>query len=349
MTQNVKISNRKDNSLNFIRLLAAFNVFYGHCTDHLEISTVPVVNSIISCFQGVPIFFILSGFLLWDSISRAPDLKTFASKRILRLYPELWGAVLLNLVVMVVMYRDSISWAPFILFTITQSTILQFWTPTSLRGYGVGCPNGALWTICSMVQCYVVLWFLHKVIHKAKAKVWVIIIVIGIALNIFMPMTEPLYSNEILYKLSMHTFLPYIWLFLIGAFISEFFDTIISTLTRFWYLFFAASVLFCLTGFDISGEYATLKCLFLAPAIIGFGYRLSGIKIKHDLSYGFYLFHMVVINAMVHLNIMRNPVYFFIACALSIILAAMSYFTIGAISRSRKQSVEAKIAKSKTL
>lgn len=336
----INAPNRRDNSLNFIRILAAINVFYGHCTTHLGIATDPIIDKVISLFQGVPIFFILSGFLLWGSITRTPSFKVFASKRLLRLYPELWCAVLINALVMLVLYSDGIIPIPFLLFIFTQSTVLQFWTPSSLRGYGVGTPNGSLWTISPMVQCYLVIWILFRFLRKKKIIVWIIALTLGIACNAIFPLLEPLYPNEIIYKLSMQTFFPYLWLFLAGAFICEYFEKCIIILMRYWYLFFAASAIIRFTGIDISGAYGTLECLFLAPAIIGFGYRVNRIHIPHDFSYGFYLFHVVIINAMVQLGFMHNPGYFFIAFAISVLVSIVSYFTVGAISRRRNEKVK---------
>lgn len=83
-------SNR-NNSLNFIRLLAAFQVFLGHADTHLNLNLPDNVLNVFNTLQGVPVFFLISGFLIWASLGKVNDFKTFAKKRILRLYPELWG------------------------------------------------------------------------------------------------------------------------------------------------------------------------------------------------------------------------------------------------------------------
>lgn len=79
------------NCLNLIRIIAALNVFYGHAMTHLNVKIPTVISKVIGIFQGVPIFFILSGFLIWMSIERTPTFASYCKKRILRLYPELVG------------------------------------------------------------------------------------------------------------------------------------------------------------------------------------------------------------------------------------------------------------------
>lgn len=239
---------------------------------------------------------------------------------------------------MLLLYRKEIEWFPFMAFTIAQATIFQFWTPDSLRGYGVGTPNGALWTICPMVQCYIVLWILNKFLHKKSFARWLYVLGIGIVLNITMPLLEPFYPNEIIFKLSMQTFLPYMWLFVLGAIIYEYFEKLIVVLMKFCFLFFLISSFFAITKFD-AGEYGTLKCIFLAFAVIGFAYRCNNIKIRHDISYEFYLYHMIVINVMVQLGIMHNVVFFFVAAILTLLLSYLSYWTIGLIARKKKEAM----------
>lgn len=57
------------------------------------------------------------------------------------------------------LFHGKINSASYMLFQFAQSTIFHFWTPDSLRGYVIGIPNSALWSVGVMVQCYIALWF----------------------------------------------------------------------------------------------------------------------------------------------------------------------------------------------
>ena len=79
MTENqqvIKFTGGNKDCLNLIRLLAAFQVLYGHTLSHLNIDSIPILGEFINFFSGVPIFFTMSGFLIWWSIGRS---KSFAS------------------------------------------------------------------------------------------------------------------------------------------------------------------------------------------------------------------------------------------------------------------------------
>lgn len=332
------IVDKKKNCLNLIRLIAATQVFVGHVIPEFNL-VLPVwldwLLRPLFVFEGVPVFFCLSGFLLWDSIARTPSFGIFLKKRVFRLYPELWGGVLVNCVVMIVLFAKSIEWIPFIIFQITQGTILQFWTPDSLRAYATGTPNGPLWTICVMIQAYIALWFFHKLLHKKGLKRWIVVLVITTLLNLLRPLTEA-YVPGMVYKLSFYLFASHIWLFLVGAFMSEYFDQIIVWLKRFWWLALAISQVAMYTGFDY-GTYGTLKGLFLGIGVIGLGYVLPKLTVKYDFSYGLYIYHMIVVNAMVALGCQNDVLWMFVSYALSLTLAAISYFTIGGISRALRK------------
>ncbi len=78
-----------NNCLNFIRIVAAFQVMLGHMIEHLEL---PINNNILYLtyfLRGVPIFFVISGFLMWFSIGRSISYKEYLKKRFWRIYPEL--------------------------------------------------------------------------------------------------------------------------------------------------------------------------------------------------------------------------------------------------------------------
>ncbi len=327
------------NSLNFIRILAALQVLIGHAEVHLKADFLPgIVSNALGVLQGVPVFFILSGFLIWNSISRTKDLKTFCQKRVFRLYPELWIGVLLNFVVIVVLYK-KIQWIPFLAFQLTQSTFLQFWTPSFLRGYGCGTPNGSLWTIGVMLQAYIVMWFLFKILHGKSAKFWAFLNVFCIALS-FVPQVLQLILPEILVKLFNQTFVPYLFLFVIGMTLCEFFPKLIVFLKKTWYIFAIVAIAIVFFGLDIRSTYGILKSYFIAPAIIGFAYSFPKMSFKYDYSYGIYIYHMIVINILIHFGIVGQVWTIPAVIILSFLLSMASYHSIGTFSRRKRESLK---------
>ena len=71
--------------------------------------------------------------------------------------------------------------------------------------------------------------------------------------------------------------------------------------------------------------------------VIGFAYRYPQLNIKMDISYELYLYHMIAINAMVFMGFYDSGyVCILVALIISIAMAIMSYFTLGALSRKSK-------------
>ncbi|MBQ5663194.1 MAG: acyltransferase [Bacteroidaceae bacterium] len=88
------------NCLNTIRLLAAIQIMYMHTLSHLKIEMpIKMIDNIIHFFDGVPIFFTLSGFLIWHSIGRSRTFSEYLKKRFWRIYPELWMAVIVEFII----------------------------------------------------------------------------------------------------------------------------------------------------------------------------------------------------------------------------------------------------------
>lgn len=244
---------------------------------------------------------------------------------------------MLNFLIIYIAYGNYIKWIPYILFQFTQATFLQFWTPNCLREYGCGTPNGSLWTICIMVQTYIVLWILHKLLHGKRKSICVIVNIIFIILN-FSPQLIQIFSPPILYKLYSQTFVPYLWLFILGGTISEFFGELRQFITQYWYIFAIITLVIVLNGLDgkSPGVYSVIKAIAVAPAIIGFSYRFTKFQLRKDLSYGIYIYiyiyHMIVINLMIQLGFTGQIQFIFLA----FILSAISFMTIGAWGRKKK-------------
>ena len=75
--QVIKFRGGNNDCFNIIRLLAAFQVLYGHTLAHLNIDSIPILGEFINFFSGVPIFFTMSGFLIWWSIGRSKSFEEY--------------------------------------------------------------------------------------------------------------------------------------------------------------------------------------------------------------------------------------------------------------------------------
>ncbi|HAP8890462.1 TPA: acyltransferase, partial [Enterococcus faecium] len=149
---------RKISGFTLLKLICAFQVMFGHLLSYFHmnaftVGNVDIVWWILSPFQGVPIFFALSSFFIWNSLSnRQQSLMEYAKKRFIRIYPELWIVVVFSIISITVLYGIKKHVFSFITWVVCQISIFQFWTPDFLRGYGMGCPNGPLWTITIFIQ-----------------------------------------------------------------------------------------------------------------------------------------------------------------------------------------------------
>lgn len=328
--------------LNLIRLLAAFQVLYGHTLAHMNIDSIPILGEFINFFSGVPIFFTMSGFLIWGSIGRSKNFGEYLKKRFWRIFPELWGAVAIELIVLLCLYHKPINWLQFGAFAITQSTIFQFWTPEFLRGYGCGCPNGALWTICVLIQFYFFAYFVYKALHGRKTWVWLIAIVASLGLSLMLPFIRE-YLPEIARKLLGQTLLPYFWMFLAASFVAEKKDVVLPILKKYWWVFLAALLLVRISGFDFMAGYNVLSTILLFLCLTGAAYVFPKLNVKTDISYGVYIYHMTVVNALIALGYTGNQWLLLLVTAITFILAWISTKTIGRLSMRMKRKSQGSI------
>lgn len=336
---NMNVSLKQDNCLNLFKLIAALQVMYGHIIAHLEISSNTYFDRLFGVFQGVPVFFTLSGFLIWFSIERAANqgegYSKYIRKRFWRIYPEMWVAIAVEITVMCILYRE---WnvKDTALFTLTQSTFFQFWTPDSLRGYGCGTPNGSLWTMCVTIQFYIIAWFIYKLMKNRKWFVWVIAVIASIIVSELGKVVVGLMHNEILLKLYGQTVIRYLWLFLFGMGLACFFDKVIPFCKKWWPVFSCVGVVVSITGFDFSTGYGILKTLFVLLAIVGFSYQFPRLKLKYDISFGVFIYHMTVVNAMITFGWAGRFIHLLITSTISCILGYVSTITIGKYSAKKK-------------
>lgn len=155
------LADRQKNSFDLLRLFAAALVLYSH--QHVLLGHVEPELFGWTSFGGVgvSIFFFLSGFLVWSSWARDPDLKRFFVRRSLRIFPALWFVVLFSMLVLGPIlstlavpdyFAAHESWR----YLSTALLVVR----RGLPGVFVDNPypaaiNGSLWTLPVEFLCYV--------------------------------------------------------------------------------------------------------------------------------------------------------------------------------------------------
>lgn len=151
---------QRNNCFNFIRLYACINVLLYHIDIYLNVK-IPYITSLVNPINGVPVFFLLSGFLIWFSLERNNKFKPFCTKRVLRLYPELWFSIIIEILLLLILFNGAkiIDYVQIIVF---QGFLLPSYSPHGFDKYGIGSLNVSLWTIPITIQFYFIIWAAYK-------------------------------------------------------------------------------------------------------------------------------------------------------------------------------------------
>ena len=329
---------RQKNCLNTIRLLAALQVMLQHLQEHFVLPpALEPLRLVLSLFPGVPLFFMLSGFLIWNSLDTTASYPLFLKKRFLRIYPELWVSVAFELLCLVLLNPEPIPLPELLLFAFGQATVFQFWKPASVTGYGTGTPNGALWTIPVMVLFYVLVWWIHKTLKGKKFSRWIPCLLLSIALALAVPAGKAVLP-EILYKLLRYSLIPHFWLFLAGMLTARWVRLLLPVLKKYWYLLLLAELTLINLSLDFElGYYGLFNSLLLFWAWLGFAYRFPGLRLSPDISYGVYIYHMLIVNLLMTLFGPSTPWLVPASLLLSLLAGFLSTKFIGSLAKYIKQ------------
>ena len=323
MNNTVNSKDIRSNSLSTVRFIAAFQVMFEHMVSHLGIDGLQGMEKTLMLFQGVPIFFGLSGFLIWFSIERAAGFKPYLKRRFFRIYPELWGGVLIGDIVMIGLYNGA-NVVDILLFTLTQGTVFQFWTPNSLRGYGCGTPNGSLWTICVLIQFYIIAWILYKLMCMITILRFSLMIAATAIISQAIYYVLQMCNNDTLCKLYEQTVVRYLWIFLVGMFLALYFDVVISGMMKYWWIFLIVAAFFKYSGCDVFVHFGIFYTISIMIAIVGFAYRFPKLNIGHDISYAMYIYHMIAVNAFIMVGWMQKVSFLALAILITMFMASGS-------------------------
>lgn len=350
--------NHRQNNFDLIRLLAAAQVVVAHAIGHTELAAHlsgwgKWSFDALMMLPGVPIFFVISGFLITKSFERNPaDMAGYFWRRSLRIFPALWVCLAVTLAVFAAfgfLGTDFLLSKTFPIWLAGQLTFLQFYNPDHFRGFGIGVANGALWTITVELQFYCFIPIFHFLTRGAGNRSALTKIIIAILFFasfaaycvVNHQVTGPggYTSAPILYKLLFVTLVPNLWMFLLGILIHRNYQTLEPWIEGKFLYWFGAFIAFM----SLQAEFLpdrTLPAYFaylpsraiLALATIAAAFTARSLSHKllrgTDLSYGIYIYHSVAINVIVQLGLMTSGLSVAAVYGISIACALLSWHLV---------------------
>ena len=334
----------RQNNFDLIRLFAAFQVAILHINGHLQIKSPGAVwDGFLKCirpFPGVPIFFTISGFLIFASYDNNQSLKKYFKNRYLRIYPLIYVITIITAILLIIFASGAVSFKSLGIWFTAQVTLFQYYTPDALRYFGVGTPNGALWTIPVEIEFYLLvplLYFLNK-------KFGNIALIVLAACSFFIYTYLPGSSLPIVFKkLFEVSILYYLLHFTVGIFLYLYFNKIKKYLENYGLLWLGIYIVFFIIVFismltEDTGLYHDLYSpnllgvvadIILGITILSLAYTKPSFSYKilkgNDYSYGVYVIHMVIVNVMVELSFIHNFWFLLVGLATVLMLAMLSW------------------------
>ncbi len=315
-----KSFNFYDNGLDYIRLFAALQIAMGHFLTLYwwQHEDFPVAQPyfwgmrtvLIHCY-GVIILFALSGYLTAHSLENNKGIRTFIEKRIKRIYPGLWCAVLFSGLILFLIQDMSGRVKAIIPWILLEGLGIAY-TPQVFEGLSSQSINGALWTIMVELQFYGAALLLKKWHQRINQKQYTAVVLFCFAANIASDwISRQLGMEHIIAKLLERSIIPYLVWFMMGMFVYRFKEKIIPFLTsNFLYLF-----LFFVVGEFLLDKFPQFKIGYYADALtslllpllaLGAGYGIGKRKLSLDITYGIFLYHWPILNILIETGTMQN-------------------------------------------
>ena len=271
------------------------------------------VIKLLALFPGVPIFFVISGFLITRTfLDRDGKLGPYFINRALRIYPALWLNLAIILAAMtaagVIFRTDDISaWIGIIaatgstaLASVAAGVPLLHW-----NAIVPFFPGGVLWTIPVEIGFYLLVPLIFlKPLRETRSGAALSIAAWGAA-SIVLAVWQSTAQSALMDSMV----LPYLWIFLLGALATIFWrEVAVFLVGRFWLwltLYLGSSYALYFLGFDganfkLPTVIVVTQTILLAGCVVSFAFsphRPGSILRGNDISYGIYLNHFPLVMA----------------------------------------------------
>jgi peptidoglycan/LPS O-acetylase OafA/YrhL len=212
------------------------------------------------------------------------------------------------------------------------------------RGFGVGVINGSLWTIPVEVGFYILLPWYYSMFRMNASRtsgnlaLWGSILLFGLV-SVLVSVAEG--QADIVIKIIRVTPVPHLYLFLLGVLLQRnehFVKRYLAGKAVIWWVSYLLLMYGVEAGFGLE---VSASPLFVLPSRVILGcvaiaFCFSWIELSSkllgqlDLSYGIYLYHMLVVNSLLQVGYAGKFSGLIISFSLSIVLAWISWVVIEA-------------------
>ena len=313
--------NFSKNCFDVIRLVCALCIMFSHyCVRTFGIENVR--KEFLYAGSSLVIFFALQGYLVIPSALRN-DVKLYLKKRILRLYPS-FSLTLITTLIMVCFA----GYKPDILDSLVY-LIRELFLFDGVEFHGIS--NGAVWAIFIQIQIYVVAYVSASKLYKIDSlKIYITIFILLLVVN---------YSDKQILKLLdsigldfvgavyTHLFIRYAYFFWIGIMIFKFYNIFIPLLKRYAYIILMFHLVWHYGIIKLPEGYCytdPVTAITASLAAIGIAYRIGSIKLKYEISYDVFVWHMPVYSTLGLFIDYNGWESIALACSITIILSFLS-------------------------
>jgi peptidoglycan/LPS O-acetylase OafA/YrhL len=332
------------NNFDLLRLLAALQVAIVHTMSALKMYGIneTFFNLGVRLFPGVPIFFVISGFLISKSYERSNSLRDYYRNRCLRIFPALWICLAASLGVILiagVSVLGPVSTRAWLTWWAAQMSLYQQFGPDFLQPVGMGSLNGSLWTIPVELEFYLLLPVIYAAfrLRQRRGDLALVCVLAGSMALHFVYCRPSLWPDPAPHTFLVETAVPYLWIFLVGVLMQRHWISVRGWLvgrTHWWLLGY---LLICVVTKRLhmyvgSADISPLFLLPLAALVLSCAVSLPTLSDRllrrNDISYGTYIYHALVLNVMLVLGVQGGLLSAAAALGFSFALGAASWWCV---------------------
>lgn len=342
------------NNFDLIRLLAALQVVQYHASGALQIPIPEPFAFLFAQFPGVPVFFVVSGFLVTRSyLYGSGGIGAYFARRALRIYPALWVST--TLIVLALAATGSLAhdfagpklgaWLA-ASFSMGSEIVGNFLVGKIVQpgGFYPSYPSGVTWTLIVELGFYIFLPVILFGKFADKRLAWISLAfwtAVSLAVSNYYFYLDNVAPERALTKLLSVNLFVDLWEFMLGAACSIYWDRIrhlFEGRALWWLLAYLSAAVLLKTQFGVNGlnthkgtPFMPLMTALMAAVVVSFAFtwrNAASMLRGNDFSYGIYLYHLPIVVTLGLLGITGNQGIWLIVFGATFAFAAMSWYLI---------------------